>query len=130
MDSRQALKRRRETTCDREEQSANMKQQRVRRTGWATITVLLSALASLSAVAAPQSSAASPFLRLPQRAEMLVTVKFVLNVKMAGAGADREVESETTCLMTRNSWRAIPSAIWPGCRSRAISKARRSRRWT
>ncbi|MEM7352886.1 MAG: serine protease [Acidobacteriota bacterium] len=75
-----------------------MPQIRGRRIGW--ITMLLAALVMPSVAAAQQDAAAtSPLQSLPQRGDVLVTVKFVLNVSMAGAGADREVESETTCLM-------------------------------
>ncbi len=41
----------------------------------------------------------SPHRLIAQRADVLVTVKFVLKVKMAGAGADREIEGETACLL-------------------------------
>ncbi len=51
---------------------------------------------SLPVVAAP---APNPHVRIAERAGVLVTVTFVLKVKMPGAGADREIEGETACLM-------------------------------
>lgn len=42
---------------------------------------------------------ASPFKELTAKADALVTAKFVLDVKMEGAGSDREIEGEITCLM-------------------------------
>ncbi len=39
----------------------------------------------------------NPYRRITERAGVLVTVEFVLKVKMPGAGADREVEGETIC---------------------------------
>ncbi len=47
----------------------------------------------------PMAVGASPHLLIAERANVLVTVKFVLKVKMAGAGADREIEGETACLL-------------------------------
>ena len=40
-----------------------------------------------------------PHVHIAERADVMVTVEFVLKVKMAGAGADREIEGETTCLL-------------------------------
>ncbi len=53
-------------------------------------------LPTLPVAAAPE--VADPYRGIAERADVLVTVKFVLNVKMPGAGADREIEGETTCL--------------------------------
>jgi hypothetical protein len=50
------------------------------------------------AAEAPEVAEASLHERLAREAEALVTVKFVLNVSMEGAGADQEFEGETTCL--------------------------------
>ena len=51
------------------------------------------------AVAAPESTGVSPYLTLAERADVLVTVKFVLKVKMSGGVGDREIEGETTGLL-------------------------------
>ncbi|MCP3957630.1 MAG: hypothetical protein GY719_07225 [bacterium] len=68
----------------------------------ATIRFLLRVLclALLPALLVPRPSvadAASPHIQLAARADVLVDVKFVLKVKMAGAGSDREIEGETVC---------------------------------
>lgn len=42
---------------------------------------------------------AGPYTSLLTHADALVTVKFVLNVKMQGMSTDREVDSETACLL-------------------------------
>jgi len=54
--------------------------------------------AAAEAPEAVESSKASLYERLAAEAEALVTVRFVLNVSMEGAGADQEFEGETTCL--------------------------------
>ena len=60
--------------------------------------VLCFALLSTLFVPRPgEAEADSPYRSLSERADVLVTVKFVLKVKMAGAGSDREVEGETVC---------------------------------
>lgn len=51
------------------------------------------------AASTPADDSVATYDRLLARAEVLVTVQFVLQVKMEGAGADREIESEVTCLM-------------------------------
>ncbi len=58
--------------------------------------MLLTLLIAPIVLAAPDR-AASPYRRIAERADVLVTVEFVLKVKMAGAGGDREVEGETIC---------------------------------
>lgn len=57
--------------------------------------LLLALILTLPALAV----AASPFKELTARADVLVTAKFVLEVKMEGAGSDREIEGEITCLV-------------------------------
>lgn len=52
-----------------------------------------------SPLAASPDAAPTPHVLVAERADVLVTVKFVLKVKMSGAGADREIEGETTCLL-------------------------------
>ncbi len=64
----------------------------------AYIALLLGVSLAASVAAASPDTAADPYRRIAQRADVLVTVKFVLKVKMAGVGADREIEGETTCL--------------------------------
>ena len=59
---------------------------------------LLTLLAIL-ALPLAASPLANPHVLIAERADVLVTVRFVLKVKMAGAGADREIEGETTCLL-------------------------------
>ncbi len=65
---------------------------RVRRR--ASLIALVGLLLAPLAIADP---AANPYRRIAERADVLVTVEFVLKVKMPGAGADREVEGETVC---------------------------------
>jgi Trypsin-like peptidase domain len=52
-----------------------------------------------SAIFAFAEPGSSPYRSIAERVDAMVTVKFVLKVKMAGAGADREIEGETTCLV-------------------------------
>ncbi len=59
------------------------------------LVVLLAIVLTLPALASP--GAPDPHRLIAERAGVLVTVKFVLKVKMAGAGADREIEGETVC---------------------------------
>ncbi len=50
-------------------------------------------------LAEPTPSLKNPYQQLTERANVLVGVKFVLKVKMTGAGGDREIDGETTCLL-------------------------------
>ncbi|MEE8526437.1 MAG: serine protease [Thermoanaerobaculia bacterium] len=60
----------------------------------------LPALLLALVLAAPAGAGdAGPYTSLLAEAEALVTVKFVLNVKMQGMSADREIESEIACLL-------------------------------
>lgn len=54
---------------------------------------------AIFAGAPPAPADAGSHDRILARADALVTVKFVLNVKMEGAGADREFDGEITCLV-------------------------------
>ncbi len=60
------------------------------------LVALFAILLSTTLAASP---AANPHRSIAERADVLVTVKFVLKVKMAGAGADREIEGQTACLL-------------------------------
>jgi hypothetical protein len=62
------------------------------------VPILALTLVLLPAVPA-RAAEAAPYSGLLAHADALVTVKFVLDVKMPGMAADREVESETTCLL-------------------------------
>ena len=64
----------------------------IRRCFWTLLPILLHAPLAVS-------SQPSPHVLIAERADVLVSVKFVLKVKMAGGGADREIEGETTCLV-------------------------------
>lgn len=57
--------------------------------------------AAAPAAATPSAAAAAnPYVSLPQtRADVLVTARFVLQVKMEGAGVEQDVEGEATCVM-------------------------------
>ena len=63
------------------------------------VRALLAGIAILLALPLGASEDPPPHVRIAERADVLVTVKFVLKVKMAGAGADREIEGETACLL-------------------------------
>lgn len=62
---------------------------------------LLPALMTVLATAAAPAGAgdAGPYTALLAEADALVTVKFVLNVKMPGMSADREIDGEIACLL-------------------------------
>ncbi len=62
------------------------------------VSLLVAIVLALPAAAASSDTASNPYRLIAERANVLVTVEFVLKVKMAGAGADREIEGETTCL--------------------------------
>lgn len=67
--------------------------QRPSRRAAATLAAVL-----LAALAPPAGAGEEPHERLLEQAGALVTVKYVLKVKMSG-GADREIDGETTCLL-------------------------------
>lgn len=69
------------------------------RFGLIVVAAAAGAMAPAPLAARPVESVANPFQQLIERANTLVTVQFVLNLKMAGAGGDREIEGSTTCLM-------------------------------
>jgi len=50
-------------------------------------------------LAEPAPTLTNPYQQLTEKADVLVSVKFVLKVKMTGAGGDREIDGETTCLL-------------------------------
>ena len=65
----------------------------------AVLSCFISLLILLLSLPLDASPAPNPHILIAEHADVLVTVKFVLKVKMAGAGADREIEGETTCLL-------------------------------
>lgn len=70
------------------------------------LPVLLTAALAISAVTA--AAASEPHELLLQRAQALVTVKFVLVIEMEGA-SNREIEGETSCLVIAEDGLAVCS---------------------
>ncbi len=53
----------------------------------------------LAADASEGAITTNPYRRVAERADVMVTVKFVLKLKMPGGAGDREIEGEATCLL-------------------------------
>lgn len=72
----------------------------IRRAGIALAAAVCGiALTGLEARAQKPGAAANPYQSVARRADVLVTVKFVLKLKMGGGAGDREVEGESGCLL-------------------------------